>query len=346
MSHRRRRPLPAPGPVRAAGAVCWRPDGQGGLELLLVRSARWDDWSWPKGKIDPGETLPECAVREVAEETGNRIELGVPLPSVSYVMPDGQAKTVNYWAARVLHSGPRTALDHEIADVEWLPAAAVTERLTRPSDRVVLQAVLELAEQGRLATHPLLIVRHAKARSRAHWSAGEADRPLTSAGRRQAQSLAGLLACWQPEHLLCSPWARCMQTLRPYREQLDKLDQPEHRRPDRPEPEILPLLSEQGLRNDPSRIGDLIAELLDGDSDRAGRSALICTHRPVLEKVIEGLARAASDPVRGQLPHADPWLTPAEILVAQVYDDPRLAVTERIHSVEQHRGEPPRNSLR
>jgi 8-oxo-dGTP pyrophosphatase MutT (NUDIX family)/phosphohistidine phosphatase SixA len=327
-----------PGPVElAAGALCWRPAAGGGLELLIVRSARWGDWSWPKGKLDPGETRPECAVREVAEETGAQIELGIPLPSVSYVLPDGRDKSVSYWAARVRETGRPSATAEEISDVAWLPVEALRERLTRPSDLVPLDALLEADQLGRLDTYPVLVVRHAKARSRAHWPGGEADRPLTSAGRRQAQGLAGLLACWQPERTLTSPWARCRQTLRPY---LDLLDQLDRRTTD---PEVLELLSEQGYRDDPGLIAATIEKLL-ADGDR--RSVLLCTHRPVLPAVVAALAEAADEAVRGQLPEGDPWLAPAEVLVAHVCRDQRQSVTQRIHSVEQHRGESPRNNPR
>jgi 8-oxo-(d)GTP phosphatase len=325
--------------VLAAGAICWRPTGLPavGLELLLVRSTRWGEWSWPKGKLDPGETLPGCAVREVAEETGVRLELGVPLPSVSYVLPDGRDKTVSYWAGRVRETGPRTALDDEISDVEWLPVEAALERLSRPGDLAPVLALLELAERGRLDTRPLLVVRHAKARSRARWPGAEADRPLTAIGRRQAQGLAGLLSCWRPERLLCSPWARCMLTLRPY---LDQLQQRDQAGIGHLEPEVLPLLSEQGLIDDPDRIGSTLAELLDGR-----RSALLCTHRPVLEHVIAALAAAGDEEVRGRLPAQDPWLAPAEVLVAHVRNDPSPSATDRLHTVEQFRGESPRNTL-
>jgi 8-oxo-dGTP diphosphatase len=317
-----------PGPIElAAGALCWRPAAGGGLELLVVRSARYGDWSWPKGKLDPGESMPECAVREVAEETGARIELGVPLPSVSYVLPDGRDKTVRYWAARVRETAPPTATEEEISDVAWLPVEAVRERLTRPGDFAPLDALIDLDQRGRLDTYPVLVVRHAKARSRAHWDGGEADRPLTSAGRRQAQGLAGLLACWQPERPLSSPWARCLQTLRPYLGEVA--------------PKVLPQLSEQGHRDDPAQVPALVGELLED----AGRSVLLCTHRPVLPAVVSALAQAADEAVRRQLPEGDPWLAPAEVLVAHVCRDQRHSVTQRIHSVEQHRGESPRNNL-
>jgi 8-oxo-(d)GTP phosphatase len=318
------------GPVLAAGAICWRPGSDGGLELLMVRSARWGDWSWPKGKLDPGESLPEGAVREVSEETGIRPELGVPLPMVSYVLPDGRDKTVRYWAARVRDGRVRTAPDEEIADVEWLPVPAALERLTRPGDRAPVDELLGLAEQGRLDTRPLLVLRHAKARSRARWPGDEADRPLTASGRRQAGRVAGLLDCWDPERLLCSPWARCMQTLQPYLERTG----PASRR-SAAEPEVVPLLSEQGLRNDPARIAETVTELLN-----SRLSTLLCTHRPVLEAVVEALAPACDSSARDLLPDGDPWLSPAEFLVAHVSRHLHAGqVTPRIHSVERYRGE-------
>jgi 8-oxo-(d)GTP phosphatase len=320
--------------VLAAGALCWRLGAGGELQLLLVRSTRWGDWSWPKGKLDPGESLPECAVREVWEETGVHPELGLPLPTVSYVLPDGQDKTVRYWAARVRAGAVRTTFDDEISDAAWLPVPAAVERLTRPSDFAPVNGLLELAEQGRLDTRPLLVLRHAKARGRAHWPGEEADRPLTAGGRRQARGVAGLLACWAPERLLTSPWARCMLTLRPYLERTGTQGEPSS-----PEPEVLPLLSEHGLHNDPTRIGKTVEELLTGR-----RSALLCTHRPVLAAVIEALAEAADASVRDQLPDGDPWLSPAEVLVAQVSDHRNLhTVTRQIHSVERYRGESSRN---
>jgi 8-oxo-dGTP diphosphatase len=254
---------------------------------------------------------------------------------VSYVLPDGQDKTVRYWAGRVLDSDPRTASPDEIAAVEWLSVPETLERLSRPGDRAPLTELLKLADLGRLDTHPLLVIRHAKAKSRARWHGEEADRPLTGAGLRQARAVAGLLACWNPQRMLCSPWARCLQTLQPYLDQrgptADQLGN---------EPELVPLLSEQGLRNDPTRISAAVAELLAEE-----RSALLCTHRPVLEVVVETLAESTSLAIRDQLPDGDPWLAPAEILVAHVSAQTYARrVTHRVHSVERFRGEPVRSS--
>ena len=315
------------GKVLAAGALCWR-DGPAGLELLLVHSARWGDWSWPKGKVEPGETAPACAVREVAEETGARIELGVPLPTVRYVLEDGRHKSVRYWAARVHEAAAPTAGADEIDEVEWLPAPAALERLSRPGDHAPLEALLALAERGRLDTRPLVVVRHAKAVSRSHWSGVEADRPLTDLGQGQAGALPDLLSCWRPERVVSSPWARCVQTLRPF---VDRGERDGHRLA----PQMLPALSEQGWRHHPGRVPALVAELLAGR-----RSALLCTHRPVLAAVVEALAAAAGNQARGHLPQEDPWLAPAEILIAHSSRvEHKRKVVNRIHSVEIFRGE-------
>ncbi|GAA3603913.1 NUDIX hydrolase [Kineosporia mesophila] len=329
---RRRHPAPPDRPaVVSAGALCWRPRTPGGavsgpedIEVLLVRSARWGDWSWPKGKIEPGESLPECAVREVTEETGVRPLLGRPLPSVDYVLPDGRDKTVHYWSATAGVQTARTAGADEIDDVVWLPAARARARLTRPGDLPPLEALLEHAAAGVLQTRALVVLRHAKARARAHWPGTEADRPLTSVGRSQANALPGLLAVWDPDVLLTSPWARCMLTLTPYLRERNGAADPYAG------VEVLPLLSEQGLRNDPHRVPELLRSILAPDF--ASGSSLVCTHRPVLAAVMATLAEACTPQALTGMPEENPWLGTGEALVAHV------ATSGRIVSVERFRG--------
>ena len=87
-------------PVLAAGALCWRYiDGK--LRVLVIYRGDRADVSLPKGKVDPGETLPQTAVREIGEETGIAITLGAPLGTVEYTLPNGREKVVYYWAAEV-----------------------------------------------------------------------------------------------------------------------------------------------------------------------------------------------------------------------------------------------------
>ncbi|TFI20787.1 NUDIX domain-containing protein, partial [Micrococcus endophyticus] len=87
----------------AAGVVPWRRTSGGGLEVLVIHRPRYDDWSWPKGKLDPGETLPQCAVRELREEVGLALRPGIPLCVTEYEINGKRGarltKEVWYWAA-------------------------------------------------------------------------------------------------------------------------------------------------------------------------------------------------------------------------------------------------------
>jgi len=189
--------------VHAAGAVVWR-ERAGRLEVALVHRPRYRDWSWPKGKLDPGESVPAAAVREVAEETGVPVVLGVPLPSLRYHTPDGTAKQVWYWAARAATDDDAAALSvrapvhaaslTEIDDVVWVSATTAGDLLTRGTDRRPLAVLQRLWDAGRLGTRTLVIARHGRARQRSAWDGTEATRPLTSQGHAQAAALVGVLA--------------------------------------------------------------------------------------------------------------------------------------------------------
>lgn len=126
--------------ILAAGCVLWRPDATGrGVEIALVHRPKYGDWSHPKGKLKRGETLRECALREVREETGHSCELGARLPTLRYPV-NGQPKEVSYWAARALDGA--FAPSHEVDALLWLPPAAARARLTQLRDRELLDALL------------------------------------------------------------------------------------------------------------------------------------------------------------------------------------------------------------
>ena len=92
-------------PILAAGALVWR-EKRGKLQVLLVHRPKYADWSIPKGKLEAGESFVAAAIREVEEETGYRIRLDRPLPTVDY-RTNGRPKTVRYWVARVRSQGDR-----------------------------------------------------------------------------------------------------------------------------------------------------------------------------------------------------------------------------------------------
>ena len=124
--------------VRAGGGLVWRRGDDGVVQILLVHRPRYDDWTLPKGKCDPDETELDCAVREVAEETGLACSVGDELTPVSYVDHKGRTKRVRYWAMRV-EAGAFEPND-EVDRAEWLPLAGALARLSYPHDRPVVAA--------------------------------------------------------------------------------------------------------------------------------------------------------------------------------------------------------------
>ena len=123
--------------VRAAGAVIWR-RSDGREEVLLVHRAKYDDWSFPKGKAEAGESDEECALREVEEETGLRVRLGPELVMTSYVSK-GRPKRVRYWLAEP-RPGEHARAQNEIDEVAWLTVEEAGRRLTYDRDLDVLRS--------------------------------------------------------------------------------------------------------------------------------------------------------------------------------------------------------------
>ena len=126
--------------VRAAGGVPVR-EGAGGPEVLVVHRASYADWTFPKGKCEPGESDEACAVREVAEETGLVCDLEDELPSTSYHDSKGRPKRVRYWRLRVV--GGALSFDHEVDAGRWVSPAEAESLLTYVRDLDVLRAIAE-----------------------------------------------------------------------------------------------------------------------------------------------------------------------------------------------------------
>jgi 8-oxo-dGTP diphosphatase len=125
--------------VRAAGGVVVRRSGDG-LEVLLVHRPAYGDWTFPKGKADPGESDEDCAVREVEEETGLRCSLGRELQSTTYEDPKGRPKVVRYWVMEATSGTLR--FEHEVDDARWLPADEAASLLSYERDVDVLREAL------------------------------------------------------------------------------------------------------------------------------------------------------------------------------------------------------------
>ncbi len=300
--------------VYAAGAVLWRIE-KNQLKVALVHRGRYDDWSWAKGKVDPGETLPETAVREIREETGLKIKLGVPLGIQRYLLPNKNLKEVHYWAAKVTDKSLAASNfkpNEEVAEVVWFSASAASKKLSYSHDQEQLDQLVALHKEGRLDTVPLVILRHAKARSRATWKDGEASRPLLTEGNAQAEALPKLLKAFGAKLVFSSPWTRCLSTIAPYaqRTKVKVKTQPE--------------FTETANAKKPAQTQKALQNIIE-----LGKPAVVCTHRPVLPTMIESLETKASKPMKIKL-HLAAGLKPGSFSVIH------LDKNHQIVEVEHH----------
>ncbi len=124
--------------MRAAGGIVVRAVGPD-AEVLLVHRPQYDDWTFPKGKVEPGESDEECAVREVEEETGLRCSLARELEPTSYLDAKKRPKTVRYWAMEVV--GGTLRFEFEVDAARWVTVSEAEELLTYPRDVDLLQSV-------------------------------------------------------------------------------------------------------------------------------------------------------------------------------------------------------------
>jgi 8-oxo-dGTP diphosphatase len=123
--------------VRAAGGVVVR-DGAEAPEVLVVHRPRYGDWSFPKGKVEPGESDEDCARREVEEETGLVCALGRELPSTSYTDSHGRPKRVRYWLMEPIAG--QLAFHHEVDEARWLSVDQASRLLTYERDIALVRS--------------------------------------------------------------------------------------------------------------------------------------------------------------------------------------------------------------
>jgi 8-oxo-(d)GTP phosphatase len=269
-------PSPSQAVVRAAGCVVWR-YGSAEPEVLVVHRPRWDDWSFPKGKLDPGEPPIVAAAREVAEETGLRVWLGPRLRDTHYTISRGQPKVVSYWCAQAPRKADVTRYEPnaEIDKVEWCALSLARERLTFERDIALLDDLTGSAFDSSV----LLVVRHAEARKRKTWLGDDAERPLAAEGRRTSEELAPVFAAYGITRVVTSDALRCVETVLPFVNRYDVKTRLE------------PGLSEE--RATPKRLARIAAAALGSDKRMA-----ICTHRPVLPGLCAalGIDETALDP--------------------------------------------------
>jgi 8-oxo-dGTP pyrophosphatase MutT (NUDIX family)/broad specificity phosphatase PhoE len=272
---------PTAADVLAAGAVLWRPAPEG-VEIALVHRPKYDDWSFPKGKLDAGETMPFAAVREVAEETGQSSRLGPLIGDVRYSVPDG-GKLVRYWAAEARGGGFTPGAETD--ELRWVDVAGAAEVLSYSHDVEILERFAKIGPPDSVIT----LVRHAKAGSRSAWDGDDALRPLSGSGQEQARQLDALLGLFGPDRVVTAPPVRCRDTVVPIagRLGLPIVDEP--------------LLSETVYLADPAAGLARLRELA-----RAEGVTIVCSQGGVIPDLLGALAADAA------LPGVDPADVPAK----------------------------------
>jgi len=249
--------------VYAAGAVLWRPTDSDnpGLEIAVIHRPRYDDWSLPKGKVDPGETAAVAAVREVFEETGHHTILGRRLDMVSYPIDQG-VKKVYYWAAR--STGGEFTAGKEVDELVWLPIAEAMQRLNYPQDRKMLRHFIKRP----VHTHTVLVVRHGTAGRKSRFSGDDTQRPLDKRGRAQAEALVPQLLAFGASDVYAADRLRCHQTVEPLAAELGVTVHNE------------PTLTEESYAKNPKRARHRVLSIAEQEG-----TPVICTQG----KVIPGL---------------------------------------------------------
>jgi 8-oxo-(d)GTP phosphatase len=197
--------------VSAAGGVILRKTEKGNLQVLVAHRPQYDDWSFPKGKADEGETAEETAIREILEETGLHCRIVAPLTTTRYRVGSGM-KEVDWFAMRPLPDSPGFKKNNEVDKIKWLSRKAARKQLDYDHDRSLIADydLKKIAETGTIH-----LLRHGTAGNRDKFNGDDRERPLTKKGKAQAQVIAESLREREIERIITSPYKRCVQTVEP-----------------------------------------------------------------------------------------------------------------------------------
>jgi 8-oxo-dGTP diphosphatase len=264
------------GSIRAAGGVLWRArdpwDASRGVEVAVIHRPRYDDWSLPKGKLAPGESDIDGAIREVLEETGFHVRLGRSLGDTRYVKEmDGvsRPKVVRWWAMEA--TAGTFVPTREVDELRWVTLGEAHEMLTRETDRDLLERFV----RGPAPTRVVLLVRHASAGSRSAWTGEDRTRPLDTCGWAQADELVRLLAHFDPTEIVSADYRRCTQTVEPLSGAITV--------PVRPDP----VFSEAGY---PGCEADAVARLREIGGPHG--TAVVCSQGDVIPDLLQRISDA------------------------------------------------------
>lgn len=262
--------------IKAAGAVVLRGKGKS-TEVLVIHRTLRNDWTIPKGKLDPHEYWAAAAVREVAEETGYSIKLSVPLTRVRYKVQE-TLKEVRYWLGHQIsdEQSPLWQPNQEVDEVRWIKASKVAGLLSYIHDVETINIALEQPRR----TSPLILLRHADALSRKEFKQSSPDtddklRSLTVSGIAQTPFVAAALRAYGIEVTYSSPATRCVTTLAPnFTEESNLI--------------LQELLWENESKAERKNLQKWVQTLVTNPEP-----AVICGHRPMMPELYRAIANAS-----------------------------------------------------
>ena len=333
-------------------------DADSAVEVCIIYRPKYDDWSWPKGKLEGNESVFHCAAREIQEETGMPARLGMFLGHISYPLADEGKKAaipaghkqhmskkagtvpvkhVFYWAAQAAASpsaevrpqvfGAVSEPDpHEIGGLRWVSLDMARKLLTHSGDRQLIDIFQSAAGSGLLRAQTVLMVRHGKAENRKSWKGEEPMRPLTPRGAAAAYALNREIACFAPDELLSSPWRRCMETVSSYSY--------EAHMPVR----TLSTQTEAAFADDEEASWrDFLAVMRSCIDPHNPHNSAVCMHRPVIGGMLKRMrSLCATRRLADELPGGSPYMPAGNMLAVTLApgensgDDPIIIDIQKV----------------
>lgn len=270
--------------IKAAGAVIWRETVPFELEVLLIHRPQYDDWSFPKGKVEENESPIAAAFREVREETGVEAIFGQYLGTTSY-KTDSEKKKVKYWMAQAKSDPAPFVPNDEVDKIEWVDVKTARHFLTHDEDRELLE---EFVAKERYAT-ALILLRHAKAVKRSEWNDYDLDRPLAADGTEQAQHLIKQLTPFGIQGIFSSDALRCYTTVEPLAESLNL------------RVNVTSILNEETFEKSAKEPLEYVRQLM-----KFGGNQLVSGHNPIIPYILTKIARVEYS--ADDLSPADAWI--------------------------------------
>lgn len=273
--------------IRAAGVILWRERRPFELEIALVHRAKFDDWTFPKGKIEDGESAIQAAYREVIEETGIKPVFGPFIGHAEYEV-EGDKKKVQYWMAKAPDEDSEFSPNEEIDRLEWVNMKQARHFLTYDVDREVLKFFRDSERHGNV----MVLLRHAKAVKRSDWNGDDSDRPLVTEGQVMAKKLVSHLEMYAINEIHTSDAYRCMSTIEPFHEKFGTIKV------------VTDQLSEYAFQKD-----DMLAVSYIKQLAKFGGNYLICSHNPILPLMVDQIVKYPEDfDLDNELHPGDAWI--------------------------------------